>query len=59
MKSVSAFKKWSIQTDIQNLIRIHERKEKEMMESNLENYQMQIFKGKIYVYKIKKIKRVQ
>jgi len=59
MKPVSAFKKWSIYTDIQNLVRMHERKEKQIKFSNLENYQMQIFEGKIYIYKQKKIKIIQ
>jgi hypothetical protein len=59
MKPVSAFKKWTLYTDIQNLVRMHERKEKQMKLANLEKYQIQIFEGKIHVYQVKKVKIIQ
>ena len=56
----SAFQKWTHKLAYENklkyIINIHKKKENELKNFNKDNYKIEIFDGKVLIFKIRKIK---
>ena len=56
----SAFQKWTrklaYENELNYIINIHKKKENELKNFNKDNYKIEIFDGKVLIFKIRKIK---